>query len=187
MIQQHQQDEWLMAQVSQGQRDQFEPLLRRYAGPLLTFIRRMLGDEQRSEELFQEVFLAVWKHRGQYRFPRPFRAWLYGIALNKCRATFRSRIGYDALPLDDLSALLAPVASERSPADAAIATETASLVQAAVALLPVQQRVVVVLRVWGGLSFAEIAEVVERAEGTVRSNMHHGLAAMRRYLEPRLR
>jgi RNA polymerase sigma-70 factor, ECF subfamily len=67
-----------------------------------------------------------------------------------------------------------------------VATETAALVANAVELLPPQQRAVVVLRVWDGLSYAEIAEIVGRSQGTVRSNMHHGLAAMRKYLEPRL-
>src|SRR6266571_9373160 len=84
-------DEWLMAQVALGKRDHLEPLVRRYASPLLTFIQRMVGDAHRSEELFQDVFLAVWSKRRQYQFPRPFKPWLYGIALNKCRADFRSR------------------------------------------------------------------------------------------------
>jgi RNA polymerase sigma-70 factor (ECF subfamily) len=55
-----------------------------------------------------------------------------------------------------------------------------------VAQLPAQQRAVVVLRVWDGLSYAEIAEAVGRTEATVRSHMHHGLTALRKYLEPRL-
>src|SRR5438067_9101662 len=93
-------DEWLMAQVASGRRDHLEPLVRRYAGPLLTFIRRMIGDTHRSEELFQEVFLAVWSKRKKYAFPRPFKAWLYAIALNKCREEFRTR-PTPMLALDD--------------------------------------------------------------------------------------
>src|ERR1700722_13322151 len=84
-------DEGLMMHVAQGHREHLEPLIRRYASPLLTFIRRMVGDRHRSEELFQEVFLAVWSKRGQYDWARPFKPWLYAIALNKCRATNRSR------------------------------------------------------------------------------------------------
>lgn len=176
-------DEWLMAQVALGKREYLEPLIRRYASPLLTFIRRMVGDAHRSEELFQDVFLAVWVKRKQYQFPRPFKPWLFGIALNKCRASFRQH----ALPTADLSdeAGLAP-ASELSPAERVITQETAAIVSAAVTRLPPQQRAVVVLRVWDGLSYAQIAEVVGRTEATVRSHMHHGLASMRKYLEPRL-
>src|SRR5262245_35181724 len=85
-------DEWLMTQVARGKRDQLEPLIRRHATPLLTFIPRMVGDRHKSEELFQEVFLAVWVKRGTYKFPRPFKPWLYAIALNKCRAAFRKKL-----------------------------------------------------------------------------------------------
>ena len=176
-------DEWLMAQVATGRRDHLEPLVRRYASPLLTFIRRMVGDHHRAEEVFQEVFLAVWRKRGLYEFPRPFKAWLYAIAVNACHAAFRSGPAYST-HRDEPEAEAAGAVP--SPEDQAIATETASLVTAAVARLPAQQRAVVVLRVWQGLSYAEIADIVERPEGTVRSHMHHGLAGLRKYLEPRL-
>jgi len=185
MTHEHVHDEWLMAQVAHGQRDPLEPLVRRYASPLLTFIHRMIGDRHRSEELLQEVFLAVWRKRGQYQFPRPFKAWLYAIALNKCRAAFRVRSAVAPVSLEDDSPST-PIALEPSPAETAIATETATLVAAAVTQLPPQQRMVVVLRVWNGLLYAEIAEAVGRTETTVRSHMHHGLAALRKYLEPRL-
>ncbi len=52
--------------------------------------------------------------------------------------------------------------------------------------LPPQQRTVIVLRIWNGLSFREISEVVGTTESTARSNMHRGLQTMRSYLEPRL-
>lgn len=73
MTRKHETDEWLMEQVAAGCRDGPETLVRRYASPLLTFIQRMIGDRHRSEELFQEVFLAVWLKRKQYQPPRPFR------------------------------------------------------------------------------------------------------------------
>jgi RNA polymerase sigma-70 factor (ECF subfamily) len=175
-----------MRDVAEGQRDQLEPLIRRYASPLLTFIQKMIGDRHRSEELFQEVFLTVWRKRRQYQPGRAFKPWLYAIAVNKCRADFRSRMGYVAISLDDDFPAL-PATSPSSPIDTAISTETTTIISAAVDRLPIKQRAVVVLRIWGGLSYGEIAETVGRTEETVRSNMHHGLAAMREYLEPRLR
>jgi RNA polymerase sigma-70 factor (ECF subfamily) len=59
-------------------------------------------------------------------------------------------------------------------------------VAAAVAQLPEQQRTVVVLRVWNGLSYGEIADILACSEGTARSHMHHGLGALRKYLERRM-
>jgi RNA polymerase sigma-70 factor (ECF subfamily) len=180
----HDSDEWLMGQVALGKRELLAPLVRRYSSPLLTFIDRMVGDRHRAEELFQEVFLAVWVKRKQYRFPRTFRSWLFAIAANRCRADYR-RAKLPAAPLDETSHG-APVAAGKGPAETAVETETAVLVAAAVAQLPPQQRSVVVLRVWNGLSYAEIAASLGCAEGTVRAHMHHGLTGMRKFLEPRM-
>jgi RNA polymerase sigma-70 factor (ECF subfamily) len=177
----HKRDEGLMAEVARGSREALTLLVRRFATPLLTFLERMVRDRHRSEELFQEVWVAVWSKRHSYTHPRPFKNWLYAIALNQCRAAFRRA----SLPTTPFEETLAP-APESSPADAAIATETAALVSAAVSLLPPQQRTVVVLRIWQELSYEEIADVLEVAEGTVRAHMHHGLRALRKYLEPRL-
>lgn len=172
-----------MAEVAQGNRDALEPLVRRFATPLLTFLERMVGDRHRSEELFQEVFLAVWNKRDQYEYPRPFRSWLFAIALNQCRAAFRLK----SLPTAPLEEMALAAVGEPSPADVVLATETAALVSHAVTLLPPQQRAVVVLRVWEQLSYHEIAAALDTTQGTVRAHMHHGLAALRAYLEPRLR
>jgi RNA polymerase sigma-70 factor (ECF subfamily) len=180
-------DESLMSQVKAGKRESLTPLVRRYANRLLTFIQRMIGDAHRSEELFQEVFLAVWQKRRHYDWPRPFRPWLYAIAMNKCREDFRRRTvpAYLAQDNEDHSCVFA--APDPPAGDVVLATETAEMVTTAVRRLPPRQRAVVVLRVWEELSYGEIAEVLGRSEATVRSNMHHGLARMREYLEPRLR
>jgi RNA polymerase sigma-70 factor (ECF subfamily) len=174
-------DESLMARVADGQAEALEALVRRHATPLLTFLCRMAGDRHRGEELFQEAFLAVWVKRRQYQCPRPFKPWLYAIALNKCRAAFRSRALVPVALGEGGAGVLDGAAS---PPERAIAGETAELVSRAVARLPPQQRAVVVLRVWEGMSYARIAEALGCAEATVRSHMHHALAALRRHLRP---
>ncbi len=174
-------DEGLMAEVGRGKREALEPLVRRHATPLLTFLQRMVGDRHRGEELFQEVFLAVWLHRKIYVYPRPFKSWLYAIAVNKCRTAMRRA----TLPTQSWEDGLTPSASD-SPVELAIATETAHLVATGVALLPPQQRAVMVLRIWQQLPYGEIADIVGTTEGAVRANMHHGLQRLREYLEPKL-
>jgi RNA polymerase sigma-70 factor (ECF subfamily) len=179
----HERDEWLMAQVALGNRDSLDALIRRYATRLLTFLDRMIGDRHRSEELVQEVFLAIWKSRKQYQFPRPFRAWLYAIAINKGRADLRARAPRHVSLEEDVEV---SSAAQSSPLDAAISTETATALMQAVTRLPTLQRAVVVLRNWESLSYAEIGVILGRREATVRAHMHYGLAALRNYLEPRL-
>ena len=176
-------DERLMRQVAMGNRAHLEILVRRHASSLLTFIERMVGDKQRSEDLFQETFLRVWTKRHLYKFPRTFRAWLYQIAANCGREDFR-RSPQPTVLIDETSE---PLADDMSPADVLVAKETAVHVTAALQRLPEQQRMVAVLRIWNEMSFAEIGKVMRREEATARSPMHHALANMRKYLEPRLK
>lgn len=170
-------DERIMADVARGRADRLEPLVRRYATPLLTFIHRLVGDRHLAEELFQETFLAVWTKRAQYQPPRPFRPWLYTIALNRCRAHLRaakpSPVALDESGISEPDALPEAGMTQR---------ETAAQVLQAVLRLPPQQRAVVSLRVWEELPYAKIAEMLELSEPTVRSHMHHALAALRRDL-----
>ena len=178
-------DEELMGLVQTGGREGLSALMRRYANPLLTFLRRMTGDHHRSEELFQDVFLAVWVQRAEFAAWRPFRAWLFGIASNKCRSEVRSR---QRRPLILAGEQADSVMEDgTSPQEAAVATETATIVEHAVLQLPHVQRQVVVLRVWNALSYQAISQIVGCSEGTARSHMFHALNSMRLYLEPRLR
>lgn len=177
-------DEWLMSQVALGRHEALEILVRRYANLLLTFIRRMIGDHHRSEELFQDVFVAVWRKRKQYQMPRSFKGWLYAIALNTCRVEFRRR-RITILPFRPEELPASPLESD-APGEVLIATEHATLVVAAVKALPIKQRAVVALRTWSGLSYREIAVVLGRSEGNVRALMHNALLALREKLERRL-
>jgi RNA polymerase sigma-70 factor, ECF subfamily len=179
-------DEWLMREVAKGRREHLETLIRRYATPLMTFVTRMVADRHLSEELFQETFLAVWKHRSQYRSPQRFRSWLFQIAVNKCRQDYRRRGDHTAVSLDWHAD--PPVSAQPAgPLEAAVAAETATMVVEAVARLPNQQRAVLVMRFWNERLFDEIAEVLGCTAGTARSHMHFALASMRRYLERRMR
>lgn len=181
----HESDEWLMGQVASGNRDCLETLMRRHATPLLTFLVRMRGNRHRAEELFQEVFLAVWTKRKTYKLPKSFRFWLYAIAANRCRADFR-KAQLPTAPANSATNTDA-VSTEQGPRDAAVAVENAHIVDQAVQRLPTNQRTVVVLRIWNQMSFAEIAEAMSLKEGTVRSHMHHALTSLRQSLQPQLK
>src|SRR5207237_494533 len=121
----------------------------------------------------------VWLKRRQYQYLRPFRPWLYAIAVNRCRAVFRLR-----RPPGQSLEEHPPADPDASPAEQAIAAETAERVSQAITRLPPQQRAVVVLRIYQGLPYSRIADLVGCAEGTVRSHMHHGLQALRESLAP---
>ena len=130
---------------------------------------------------FQDAFVTVWRKRHRYEHPRPFRPWLYAIAVNLCRTAHCSRPP-SASPLSDDHCGDGP-----APDSALSSSETARLIGRALAQLPPQQRAVVSLRVWEEMPYARIAEVVGCTEGTVRAHMHHGLASLREVLAPLIR
>ena len=137
-------DEWLMQQVAKGSSQNLDALIRRYAHPILTFATRLLGSTHRGEEAFQEIFLAVWSRRQTYSYPRFFRPWLFRIAHNKCRELSRRRdflaFRYDADPDPETLNPARTTTSFPAPAEAAIATETSTLIEAAITTLPGQLR-----------------------------------------------
>ncbi len=175
-------DEWLMLQVKKGHADYVDPIIRRYADPILTYLVRATRDRHRAEELFQDVFQAVWEKRKTYKFPKPFRPWLYTIAANRYRSDYRKR---KPIPKEFADTDSVP-AKDSLPDQPMIQKETSSLLKSATEKLPEQQRQVLTMRVWNELSYAEIAKSLGIAEVTARSNMHHALVALRRTLKREL-
>ncbi|QNN21010.1 sigma-70 family RNA polymerase sigma factor [Planctomycetales bacterium ZRK34] len=171
-----------MAEVARGSRDHLEPLVRRYAGPLLTLIRRLVADPHLAEDLFQDTFVSVWKNRAMFDPTRRFKPWLYRIAVNHCRAAMRRR-RLRMMPSGGDAALELAPSREPASATVAAAVETTDRVAAAVAMLPDEQREVVLLRIYDNLAYGAIARIVGRGESTVRSQMFHALRALRRRLE----
>jgi RNA polymerase sigma-70 factor (ECF subfamily) len=176
-------DERLMSLAAYGAADAMHVLVRRHGVGLLTFLQRTLNDRDRAEEIFQDVFLAVWQQRERYQYPRPFRAWLFGVARKKCLEEFR-RLKYR--PLIGFPNASAAVAPEPSPMEAASDAESAAIVVEAVGRLPETARAVLILRVWNEFSYEEIAGIMDCTEGTARSHMCHALAWLRKMLTPRL-
>lgn len=173
-------DEILMQRVSNDDADSMDEWVNRYANRLMTTIRRMIGDHHRSEEIFQDVILAIWKNRKKYDFPRPVRPWVFKIAINRCREALRKKD--DSMTNQDIA--VGSIQSRKHATTSVSADESSRLVKDAISRLPEQQRAVVVLRIWNGMSYLEIAEVVGVGESTVRSYMHHALKSLRTRLAP---
>lgn len=172
-------DEALMQATRHGRNDAFETLLHRYTSPLLGFIRKFVPDVNIAEDLTQEVLVALWVKRHTYQPARAFRPWLFAIAVNRCRAYLRSLADHGGTLHD-------AIGNQTPPEHRVFANERAVQIHAALARLPERQRVVVLLRVWEGLAYADIAEVVGVSEATVRSHMAHALKALRQELQPHL-
>ena len=167
-------DEHLMLEVRGGSRPAFEALFERYKDAIWRFYRRRIDDPGRAEELVQDVFVAILQGARRYEPRAAFRTYLFGIAYNLLLADRRSRVRDRAEPLPDDLASAAP------DADGAL------WVRRALATLQPDQREIVMLREYEGLSYLEIADVMQLPLNTVRSRLFRARMDLRDALSRQL-
>lgn len=171
-----QSDADLVAAVRGGRREGLEELVARYQKPIYNLVLRMLGDPERARDVFQDVFLGVMRNLPSFQQGRSFRNWIFGVAVNLCRNELRARKVQTGLDAERRPS------SEADPAEAAEKSELAEVVRAGVGELSHDHREVFVLRMYHGLSYAEIGEVLKISEGTAKSRMHYAVNGLRRKL-----
>ena len=153
----------LIARVGEGDAGAFEQLYRRYSRPVFALALRRLGDRGRAEDAVQETFASIWRSAGSYRRERgPGAPWLYAVARNAIVDRRRALGPVPAEPVDEAS-------SDAGPDERAESSWTAWRIHRALAELPEQERKLIELAYWGGLSQSEIADFVGIPLGTVKT------------------
>lgn len=175
-------DEDLALGVQRGDKADLAMLVERHHSPLLGYLYRMTGgDRALAEDLVQETFVRVIKSIGQYRHPRPFKAWLYAIATNIARDHYKRADVRRTTALAEYNMFGVDPIGEWE--DAALAGEQSRRMIASVRALPDHQREAIVLRYVQMLSLAEIAEALDMPVGTVKSRLSLGLKRLREVME----
>lgn len=173
-------DEQLARGVQRGRASDLAQLVERHHSPLLGFLYRLTGgDRLLAEDLTQETFLRVLRSIKQYQPSRPFKPWLYAIAVNVARDHFKRAETRHAVTLTDEELLALP---DPIDLDEAIAIDGPRLT-AAIMALPAHQREAIILRYDQDLSLAEIAAVLSIPIGTVKSRLSLGLRQLRMWLK----
>lgn len=175
-------DEELVQQVAAGDELAFGRLLERYGRQVQHFIL-WYGElnPATAEELTQEAFARLLRAASSFRGDSSFRTWLFALARNVCREHRRRRLTrrrYERkMPmLEDAARELPDVALD--PLERMCRAELGACVRAAVDSLRPHHRTVLLLREWQGLTYKEIAMILEVPEGTVRSRLHNARAAL---------
>jgi RNA polymerase sigma-70 factor (ECF subfamily) len=170
----------LIARVGEGDPSAFEVLYRRYARPVFALALRRLGDRGRAEDAVQETFASIWRSAGSYRSERgPGAPWLYAIARN---AIVDRRRAFGEPPADAVD----EPSDEAGPSDRAESSWTAWRVHRALFELPEQERRLIELAYWGGLTQSEIADFLQLPLGTVKTRTRSALARLADLLEGEL-
>jgi RNA polymerase sigma-70 factor, ECF subfamily len=182
----------LVTELQAGSETAFDWLVTHYHGPVFNLILGMLGDTADSADAAQEVFLKAFKGIRHFRQGSSLKTWLYRIAIREAlnhRRWFKRHLqknvsidaepqeGFAQIDVEDLSA---------TPFDQLAAQEIQVAVQGALQQVPGVFRSAVILRDLEGLSYEEVAEVLEVSVGTVKSRILRGRRALKEILEPLL-
>jgi RNA polymerase sigma-70 factor (ECF subfamily) len=167
----------LLEQIATGDREAFDALYRRFVRPVFALALRRLGDRGRAEDATQETFASIWRSASSYKPSRgPGAPWLYAVARNAIVDRTRARTDTPMEPPDEPS-------SEAGPPEHAERSWLAFRVHGALQDLPEQERVLLELAYWSGLSQSEIAEFLGIPLGTVKTRTRSALSRLADALE----
>lgn len=180
-------DEELVTAFRAGNSSAFDELVQRWERKIQGAVYRIMGPGEDARDLTQETFLRAYRGLSTFKSEARFSSWLYQIALNLCRDRLRQKRGRTVVGLDDLDA---PTAARIERVEASAhqlveARDVSRMVSAAMAELPEEQREVIVLKEYQGLTFQEIANVLRVPVSTVKTRLYRGLVQMREHLEHR--
>jgi RNA polymerase sigma-70 factor, ECF subfamily len=171
----------LVDRLRAGEVRAFEELVRTYQHRVFGVAVRMLGNAAEAEELAQEVFLRVHRAIADFRGEAKLSTWLYAIASRLCLTRLgggERRFGREG---EETLARLA--SGQADPAAMLERSELEAALHRAIAELPDERRIVVVLRDLEGLAYEEIAVALELPVGTVRSRLHRARMDLKEKLE----
>ena len=170
-------------QVARGDLAAFRVLFARYYPRVYAFVRRRLSDPGQTEDIVAEVFFELWRSAGRYRGEARPSTFLCGIAHFKCLSALRAERRHKRASVNAVDAkALERVADPSSAADELESRDEMRQVRRALDLLPEGQREVVELAFMDGLAYAEIADRLGVAEGTVKTRVARARAHLRRFL-----
>lgn len=174
-------DDCLLAQrILQGDRKAFEELLDTFETRVYRLALRFTGDVLDAEDLTQEIFLAVHASISRFRGDAALGTWIYRVAMNRCLEFRRKRrletVSYEeGLPVDIEF-------SQEDPVHAVERRQLAEKVEAAISRLSPAHRDVVVLHELQGLTYQEVATVLNVPVGTVKSRLFNAFRRLRELL-----
>ncbi|WP_410640005.1 RNA polymerase sigma factor [Amycolatopsis sp. lyj-346] len=174
-------DAELLTRAAGGDDTAFGALVREHTPRMYRVALRITGSAAEAEDVVQEAWLAAWRSLAGFRQESAVSTWLYRVVTNSALAVLRRR--RPTVSLDDPdpkstvdSALLA--AAVPGPEGRVVRAEEVDAVLRAVGRLEVSQRVPLVLRELEGLSYEEVAEVLDVNVGALRSRLHRARVAL---------
>ncbi len=187
-------DHELLELIADGNHRAFDQIMARYQAPIINYLNRLLGNYDRAQELAQETFLRVYKTAYRYKFLSTFNAWIYKIATNLAYNELRRRKIVTFLPFqikpqnnDESDEMMVEIPDEDNLPDESLGRlQTQKIVKEALQSLPKKHKAPLILRDIQGLSYEEIAGVLNMPLGTVKSRINRARNMLKKKLEHRI-
>ena len=186
-------DAALMLRVKQGDTGAFAVLVDSYKRPVMNLAYRMLRDATEAEDLAQVVFVQVFKSADRYRVSSKFSTWLFTITRNLCFNEIRRRARHQAESMqaphpenEDQPLRQFEDTQTATPPERLLHGELEDKIEQALAELPENQRLAIVLCRQDELSYEEIGEVLGCSVSAIKSLIHRGRETLKQKLKPYL-
>ncbi len=166
----------LVRRIAAGDDDALRELYAAYGQRLYAYALRVTGDPATADDVLQETLVTAWRDARRFRGEGRVIAWLLGIVHHKALNALRGR---PMASLEDDESMTEPPSQDPSPDEQAVASEQRGLLAAGLRQLSLEQRTVLELVFYQGLSLAEVAEVCRCPLGTVKSRLAYAKASLR--------
>lgn len=175
--------ETLIANCLKGDQQSYEALYSQFASGIYRLCYSLLLQRQDAEDVMQEAFVYAFKNLHRYDAQRAgFKTWLYTIAISRCRNQYR-RKRPTLIDITELLNLELPAPQSERPESALVEQHTRDTIEDALAVLSPRLREAVVLRYGHGLTYREIAEVMDCPQKTAESRVRLAHDALRGVLQ----
>lgn len=169
-------DQPALAAAARGDRAAFDLLVHRHTPRMYRVALRIVGEPADAEDAVQDAWIAAWRALPRYRGDAAPATWLYRVVTNAALGTLRTR--KPTATLDGIADSERMIDPAPGPETEAVSADDAARVHRALATLEPSQRVALVLREFEGLSYEEVATVLETTVAAVRSRLQRGRAAL---------
>ncbi len=171
----------LLDSALKGDTEAFSKLVQKYQKPIYFLALRMTSwEHDEAADITQQTFINAFRSLGKFKRQSSFKTWLYQIGINLCLNSVKGKkknpTSVDIADVDIID-------TEESPFDKLSQNNRSNRISQAILELPEQQRLTVILRVYEGYSYKQIADTLGCIQTTARVNYHHGIQNLRKALQ----
>jgi RNA polymerase sigma-70 factor, ECF subfamily len=176
------QERSLIRAAQQGDHGAFRMLYDSYHGQLYNLTYYTLKDSQLAEDTLQSIFLKIYRGLPSYRFESSFKTWAYRIAVNEAKNQLRNK--KTDLPLTVITGTSQEMHEAPDPHEEQLMHQREAIVRRALMEVSPKMRTVIILKYVDGLSYDEIATILDCSPGTVASRLNRALEKLEALLAP---